>query len=212
MKKKKKTGYFITFEGIDGCGKTTQLRLADKYLSAQKISTLVLREPGSTPLSEKVRKILLDKKMNINPFSELMLYLAARAELVREVIHPAIKNGTVVLCDRFYDSTTAYQGYGRGLDIGLINKLNRKAAADCIPDLTFLVDINFNSSLLRRKSSNKKADRLESESKQFFQKVRHGFYDIANKNKRRIKVIDGAKSIEAVFEEVKNWLNRKLKI
>lgn len=212
MKKKKKTGYFITFEGIDGCGKTTQLRLADKYLSAQKISTLVLREPGSTPLSEKVRKILLDKKMNINPFSELMLYLAARAELVREVIHPAIKNGTVVLCDRFYDSTTAYQGYGRGLDIGLINKLNRKAAADCIPDLTFLVDINFNSSLLRRKSSNKKADRLESESKQFFQKVRHGFYDIANKNKRRIKVIDGGQSIEAVFEEVKNLLNRKLKI
>jgi len=208
----KKTGYFITFEGIDGCGKSTQLKKTEKYLVRRGDTILVLREPGSTVLSERIRAILLDKKLTIGDFPELMLYLAARAELVKQVIEPAIKKGKIVLCDRFYDSTTAYQGYGRGLDIITINKLNRLAVGDMVPNLTFLIDVSYNVSLKRRKLENKKADRLESESSRFFGKVRNGFLEIARRNKSRVKVVDGSSDVETVFEEVKAWLNRKLKI
>jgi len=208
----KKTGYFITFEGIDGCGKSTQLKKTEKYLVRRGDTILVLREPGSTVLSERIRAILLDKKLTIGDFPELMLYLAARAELVKQVIEPAIKKGKIVLCDRFYDSTTAYQGYGRGLDIIIINKLNRLAVGDMVPNLTFLIDVSYNVSLKRRKLENKKADRLESESSRFFGKVRNGFLEIARRNKSRVKVVDGSSDVETVFEEVKAWLNRKLKI
>ncbi len=208
----KKSGYFITFEGIDGCGKSTQLKKTEKYLIARGYTVLMLREPGSTPLSERIRSILLDKKLTIGDIPELMLYLAARAELVKQIIEPAINKGEIVLCDRFFDSTTAYQGYGRGLDINLINKLNRLAVGDMIPNLTLLIDLNFGSSLARRKKDNKSADRLESESKIFFTKVRDGFLEIARKNKSRVKVVDGSPAVETVFEEVKSWLNRKLKI
>jgi dTMP kinase len=208
----KKSGYFITFEGIDGCGKSTQLKKTEKYLIARGYTVLMLREPGSTPLSERIRSILLDKKLTIGDIPELMLYLAARAELVKQIIEPAINKGEIVLCDRFFDSTTAYQGYGRGLDINLINKLNRLAVGDMIPNLTLLIDLNFGSSLARRKKDNKSADRLESESRIFFIKVREGFLEIARKNKSRVKVVDGSPAVETVFEEVKSWLNRKLKI
>ena len=202
-------GLFVTFEGIDGCGKTTQLGLSEKYLKKKGCRVTVLREPGSTPVSEKIRKILLDKRLAINPISELNLYIAARAELVREIIRPALRRSEVVLCDRFYDSTVAYQGYGRGIDIRQIKRLNLLAVGDTRPDLTFLVDIDYKTSLLRRK---KGEDRLESESRAFFNRVRKGFLEIARKEKRRIHVLDGRNSVEEIFEEVKRWLHRRLRV
>jgi len=205
----KRKGLFITFEGIDGCGKTTQLKLAEKYLNNCNLHPLVIREPGSTPVSEKIRKILLNKNLELDGFSELMLYIAARAELVREVIAPSIGRGKIILCDRFYDSTAAYQGFGRGIDVLLITRLNNLAVGNNKPDLTFLFDVDYKTSLTRRK---KVTDRLESESRAFFNKVRRGFLGIARKEKSRIKVIDGRRSTDEIFNEVEYWLKRKLKI
>jgi dTMP kinase len=220
----KRNGFFITFEGIDGSGKTTQLEMAEDYLKSKDLPVLVIREPGSTPLSEKVRKILLDHKSKLNPHSELMLYLAARAELVEKVIAPALIDGKTILCDRFYDSTTAYQGYGRNLDISLITKMNQMIVDDCEPDLTILLDIDLKSFHSRRiqadlfsidqqnRATNKRPDRMDAESMEFHEKVRRGFLDIARKNKKRIVIVNAMQSIESVFEEVKACLNSRLKI
>jgi dTMP kinase len=205
----RKNGFFITFEGIDGSGKTTQLLMTEKYLRQRGLDVLVLREPGSTSLAEKIRKILLDKNNSIPPESELLLYLAARADLVQKVIAPALKNGKIVLCDRFYDSTTAYQGYGRKLNIALIKKLNHLMVGATIPDITFIIDVDFETSLQRRK---KESDRLESESKKFFESVRRGFLAIAREEKKRVCIIDGRITADATFAEVIGCLKRKLKI
>lgn len=205
----RKKGFFITFEGIDGSGKTTQLRLTEEYLIQKGRAVLVLREPGSTPVSEKIREILLDRKNRLSPETELLLYEAARAALVRDVIAPALKNGLIVLCDRFYDSTTAYQGYGRGINLSLIDRLNRLAVGKTHPDLTFLVDVDYSTSLRRRK---KDSDRLESESAAFFRRVRNGFLALARKEKKRIVVLRGNGSAAQTFTEVRNCLLRRLKI
>jgi dTMP kinase len=205
----RKKGFFITFEGIDGSGKTTQLLMTEKYLRQHGLDVLVLREPGSTSLAEKIRKILLDKRNSIPPQSELSLYLAARADLVQKVIAPALKSGKIVLCDRFYDSTTAYQGYGRKLDIALIKKLNHLTVGATIPDITFIIDVDFETSLQRRK---KESDRLESESKKFFESVRRGFLAIGREEKKRVCIIDGRITADATFAEVIGCLKRKLKI
>lgn len=205
----RKKGFFITFEGIDGSGKTTQLRLTEEYLIQKGRAVLVLREPGSTPVSEKIREILLDRKNRLSAETELLLYEAARAALVRDVIAPALKNGLIVLCDRFYDSTTAYQGYGRGINLSLIDRLNRLAVGKTHPDLTFLVDVDYSTSLRRRK---KESDRLESESAAFFRRVRNGFLALAGKEKKRIVVLRGNGSAAQTFTEVRNCLLRRLKI
>ena len=205
----RKKGYLITFEGIDGSGKTTQLKKAENFLRHRGHNIMVLREPGSTSLAEKIRKILLSKENNIPPESELLLYLAARADLVQKVIAPALNKGKIILCDRFYDSTTAYQGYGRRLDIALIKKMNRLAVGPAVPDLTFIIDVDFKTSLKRRK---KESDRLESESKRFFEMVRRGFLTIGREEKRRICIIDGRGTADATFAEVLDCLKRKLKI
>lgn len=204
-----KTGYLITFEGIDGCGKTTQLKLALKHLKKLGLDPLVIREPGSTEFSEIIRKVLLDKKLAINPVTELNLYVAARSELVEHVIKPALQEGRIILCDRFYDSTIAYQAYGRNLDLNLAKKLNLLATGGIRPHLTFLFDIDYETSLRRRK---KTADRLESESKAFFNRVRRGFLESAGQEKRRFCVIDSRKSPDEIFHEVQTCLKNRLKI
>ena len=203
---------FITFEGIDGCGKSTQLKLTNNYLKKLGYQPQILREPGSTILSEKIRKILLNKNIKINSISELMLYIAARAELVESTIGPALDSGKIILCDRFYDSTTAYQGFGRGINRSVIDKMNRLAVGKYKPNLTFIIDIDYPTSLKRMKKINKVADRLESESKTFFNKVRFGFKEISRQNKRRVVLLNGKRSIDKIFDEVKDCLNRKLKI
>jgi len=205
----KRKGILITFEGIDGSGKSTQLRMTEKYLRDKKYKVMVLREPGSTSLAENIRKILLHNKNKINASSELFLYEAARAELVCDVILPALQKGIIVLCDRYYDSTTAYQGYGRGIDLKMIERLNNLAVGRAVPNLTFLVDIDYRTSLGRRK---KVSDRLESESRRFFGRVRRGFLEIARNEKKRIMVLDGRKKEEAIFSEVVDCLRSRLKI
>lgn len=204
---RRRKSLFVTFEGIDGCGKTTQLDLSKQYLTTLGYKVVKLREPGSTPVSEKIRKILLDKRSTLGDVTELLLYEAARAEMTREEIQPLLRSGHVVLCDRFYDSTTAYQGYGRGLDLKIVRQLHRVAVGDCEPDLTLLFDVTLPTAARRL---GRLRDRLESQPAAFHRRVRRGFLEIASRESRRVKVIDGSKSVEQVFELVRRHLDRKL--
>lgn len=201
--------YFITFEGIDGCGKSTQAILTYEYLSSMGYKVKLLREPGSTRVAEKIRGILLDKKNSITDTTELLLYEAARAEICGREIAPHLKKGLIVLCDRFFDSTTAYQGYGRKLDIKMVRSLNRVATGNLIPNLTLLFDVDLKVAFSRGK---KNKDRLEMQSSQFFNRVRKGFLEIARKERRRVKIIDASVPLEDVFTAVKKILNKKFNI
>ncbi|MBU8934103.1 MAG: dTMP kinase [candidate division Zixibacteria bacterium] len=206
--KTSRSGLFITFEGIDGCGKTTQAMLTSQYLAARGLVVTLLREPGSTGVAERIREILLDPELTVGDTSELLLYEAARAELVQREIGPVLRRGEVVLCDRFYDSTTAYQGFGRKLDVSMVRRLHRVAVGDIIPDLTLIFDCDLDTAQSRRKG---KPDRLEAQSRAFFNRVRRGFLEIARKERRRVKVIDASLSVDAVFAEVQKVLKRKLR-
>ncbi len=206
--KRIKGGFFVTFEGIDGCGKSTQLELTRRFLTKQDYPVTTLREPGSTPTAEKIRDLLLDRKATISDIGELLLYEAARAEVTSGEIAPLLRAGDIVLCDRFYDSTTAYQGYGRKLDIKMVKQLHRVAVGDIRPNLTIVVDVDLKTAFARRGNN---LDRLESQSRAFFQRVRRGFLDLAKQEKTRIKVVDGTPSPDDVFEEVRKHLERRLK-
>jgi len=195
----KKDGFFITFEGADGSGKTTQIKMLEDYLTNQKKDFILTRDPGGTRLGSKLREILLNYDGKISPFCELFLYLADRAQHVDEVIMPALNNGQIVLCDRYIDSTLAYQGYARGLNIDEITNLNNLVTHSLIPDLTLLFDIETNCAMQRLVGQK---DRLESEAKHFHEKVRMGYLDLAKKESQRIKVIDASKSIEEVHNQV----------
>ena len=209
MTPKRHKPLFITFEGIDGCGKSTQAVMTYQLLQSHGYKVKLLREPGSTIVSEKIREILLDKSSKISDITELLLYEAARSEITSQEIQPALKSGTIVLWDRFYDSTTAYQGFGRKLDIRMVKSLHKVAALGIIPDLTFVFDIDIPTAFARR---GKEPDRLESQSKAFFQRVRAGFMEIARKEHRRVKRIDAALSIDKVFDDVKKHLSKKIKL
>jgi len=201
--KKNKPGLFITFEGIDGCGKTTQLRLAEQYLRKVGLQTRKLREPGSAPLSEKVRRILLDKNLRVDPYPELLLYLAARGQLVNETIAPELQKGTIVLCDRFHDSTIAYQGYGRRLDLNFIEQLRRKLVGKVAPARTYIFDVDLPTSLSRRK---KTPDRLERESELFFKRVRAGFRKIARQKPERVILVNAMRTQSEIHNTVREDL------
>ena len=203
----KRKSLFITFEGIDGCGKSTQALMVFRYLTSHNYKVKLLREPGSTHVAEKIRSILLDKRNHIANVTELLLYEASRSELTAKEIAPLLAKGTIVLCDRFYDSTTAYQGFGRRLDTRMVRALNKVAVGDVIPDLTFLYDVDLKTAAGRLSKSK---DRLESQSDAFFQRVRRGFLEIARKERRRMKIIDASQPVDAVFEETKKLLLKKL--
>jgi len=205
---KNRRGLFISFEGIDGCGKTTQVMLVYKYLIAQGRQVKLVREPGSTEAAERIRALLLDRRLAIDERTELLLYEAARADLAAREIAPALARGLVVLCDRFYDSTTAYQGFGRRLDVAMVRALHRVAVDDLEPDLTLVFDCDIRTAMGRRAGD---PDRLEAESRAFFERVRKGFLEIARKERRRVKVIDAAQPVETVFADVKKHLVRKLR-
>lgn len=205
--RKKTRGMLITFEGIDGSGKSTQLDLSHEYLGSLGHKVVKLREPGSTAVAEKIRLILLDRRSAISDITELLLYEAARSEVTRHEILPLIKSGHTVLCDRFYDSTTAYQGYGRGLDLKMVKQLHRIAVGECQPDLTLLFDISLKKAAERVGA---KRDRLESQPVAFHRRVRKGFLEIAAAESRRVKVIDGGRSVPAVFEAVREHLDKRL--
>ena len=194
-----KNGLFITFEGADGSGKSTQLKMAGEYLQSKGFNTISTRDPGGTPLGSKIREILLHHDGKVADYCELFLYLADRAQHIDEKIIPALEEGKTVLCDRYVDSTLAYQGYARGLDKEEILKLNNIVARGLMPDLTFVFDVSTEVSAQRVGSTK---DRLESEAKEFHQKVREGFLDLANSYPDRIKVIDANQTIEKVHKEV----------
>ena len=201
-----KKGLFITFEGIDGCGKTTQINLLNEYLKNKNYNTILTLEPGGSDIGKELRKILLHYDGFVDDMCELLLYLADRAQHTRTVIMDNIEKGNIVLCDRYIDSTLAYQGYARGGDIEKINLLNNIATKGLKPDITFLFDID---TVIAQTRVGSVKDRLEKESMDFHNKVRQGYLEIANEN-TRIKVIDSTKTIEEIFEEVKRNIDKLL--
>ncbi len=194
-------GKLITCEGIDGSGKSTQAKLLTERLRASGKDCALFREPGGTPLGEQVRKILLDQPDKMGAMAEMLLFSAARAELVRQIIKPALAQGCIVILDRFTDSTTAYQGYGRGLDLALIETVNRASMQGVEPAVTFLFDIAADEALNRHRRTH---DRMEQEGVAFMEKVRRGYLSVAESYPGRIAVLDGTKAIEALAEEVWN--------
>lgn len=200
-------GLFITFEGADGCGKTTQLSLCEKLLTENGYDVLTTLEPGAGDFGAKLRQILLHYDKEVSSIAESFLFLADRAQHVEYTIKPAINSGKIVLCDRHTDSTVAYQGYGRGNDIDEINKLNAIAVNGTIPDLTFVFDVD--TEIAAKRVGDEK-DRMEAAGKEFHKKVRFGYLELAKQFPNRIKVIDANKSIDEVFEQVQIELNKLL--
>jgi dTMP kinase len=199
--------FFITFEGIEGCGKTTQIRRTAKLLQERGLNVLLTREPGGCPIADAVRRILLDPdNCALVPRAELLLYAAARAQHVEEVIAPALSQGIVVLCDRYTDATLAYQGFGRGLDTALIEQLNKVAAGSFIPHLTVLLDMPEEEGLERARRRNIDAamqieERFEREALSFHRRVREGYLKIAE-NQERFRILDARGSEEEVFARI----------
>ncbi|NLD91996.1 MAG: dTMP kinase [Fibrobacter sp.] len=205
-------GKFITFEGIDGCGKSTQLALTSKLLAEKGFDVVVTREPGGTLISEKIREILLspDNSEMVNE-CEILLYCAARAQHVREKIIPEVASGKIVLCDRFQEATFGYQGYGRGIPLDVLKTVNTYATGGLNPDLTFIFDLSVETSAVRMAKINKAKDRLEQNSAEFFQKIRDGFLNMAKSSPERIKLINAEQSIEQISEEVINLIQKHIK-
>lgn len=197
----KNKGLFISFEGIDGSGKTTQVKRLGQSLRDKGYELVTVREPGGTPVAEKIRELLLDARNDgICPRTEAFLYAAARAQLVTEVINPALTEGRVVIADRYLDSTLAYQGYGRGLDTRFLEQLNRLAVAGTVPDLTIILDISPVEGMVRRSDSC--PDRLEREGLQFQEAVRAGYLSLSRQYPERIKVVDAMQPPEQVYAEI----------
>jgi len=206
-----KKSLFITFEGLDGSGKTTQIKLLYDYLKEKGLDVVTAVEPGGTAIGRKIRKILLDKYNHEMSYkAETFLFLASRAELVSKVISPALSKGRIVICDRFFDSTIVYQGIARGLGIDKILDMSLWATGGIVPDITFLLSIKADKGKKRMDSASKKRDRMELEKDNFRKKVYQGYLNITGKYKDRFVVIDGEKKIEDIFEEVKRRVEQYL--
>lgn len=197
-------GLFFTFEGIDGAGKSTQLKFFQDWLKEQGLDVLIVREPGGTVIGEKIREVLLNKKNGgMVPMTELLLFEAARAQITEEVIKPSLALGKVVICDRFYDSTYAYQGYARDMGSETVTYLNNLATAGLSPDMTFVLDIDVDFALERRVGRGEAADRMEALGIAFQKEVRKGYLEAAGKEPERIKVVDASGTPEEIFESIK---------
>lgn len=208
LKRGIKRGLFISFEGIEGTGKSTQAKLLSESLSKKGYKTVLTEEPGGTTISRKIRKILLSTKHNkMDYLTELLLYNASRIQHVKEKILPAINSGKIVITDRFSDSTVAYQGYGRGIRLRLIDSIDKIATGGIRPDITLLLDLDVETGLMRNKHINK-VDRLELEDIEFHKKVRKGYLKLAAKEPERMKLINASKSIDAIHREAVSIINR----
>ncbi|NEX11804.1 MAG: dTMP kinase [Prosthecochloris sp.] len=201
---------FITFEGIDGAGKSTQVKMLRKLLISKGLEVLTLREPGGTDISESIRDILLEVKNDITPIGELLLFAASRAELVQKVIKPALSDHATVLLDRFYDSTSAYQGYGRGLDLAMLHQINRIASCSLEPDITFYLDLSPEDAMIRKFSEkslplafeDEELDRMERSGLEFYTRVRNGYQTIAASQPRRVVTIDATLEPDAIHRKI----------
>lgn len=191
-------GYFITFEGIDGCGKTTQQNKVSEFLTAKNIENIKTREPGGAEFGKKLREILLHYDGDVSSNCETFLFLADRSQHIDTLIKPAIEQGKIVLCDRHTDSTIAYQSYGRGLDINRIKMLNDIAVNGVKPDLTLIFDIDLETSFSRLQGEK---DRMESAGIEFYKRVKEGYLEIAKQEPTRVKIINANNSIEKVFDD-----------
>jgi dTMP kinase len=206
-----KKGVFISLEGIEGCGKSTQARMLYEYISSLGYCVILTREPGGTPIAEKIRGILLDtKNESMTDTTELLLYLASRSQHVEQIIKPALCDEKIVICERFSDATCAYQGYARGFDLQVIETLTKIATYGLEPNLTIILDLEVEEGLLRAERFKNHLDRIESQSIDFHNKVRNGYLDIAHKNPERVKVIDANGSIEDVHFRIKQCVNHSL--
>lgn len=204
---------FITFEGLDFSGKSTQARLLYEFLKAKKKKCILLREPGGTEISERIRGIILDRKHEeMTPLTEFMLFSASRSQLVSEVIKPHLKKGYIVVCDRYYDSSTAYQSYAGSLELQSVLKVNDIATGGLKPDITILIDVNAKNAFSRVEKRGGAKDRMENKNLAFYSRVYKGFKDIANKNKKRFVVVNGMQSIEEIHLQITKSIQKKLNL
>ena len=191
----------ITFEGLDFSGKSTQIQLLVDRLKRERDDVLLVREPGGTSIGERIRSLLLDRNVaGMSTVGELFLFSASRVQLVEEVIKPALKKGTIVICDRFYDSTTAYQGWGRGIPLEAVRAINETAAGGLVPDVTVFLDMP-PAQIEERISKRKLKDRMESNDRAFYERVRNGYLALA-KEEKRFFVVDGTQSVEQLHEQI----------
>jgi dTMP kinase len=197
-------GIFISFEGIEGCGKSTQIQLLADTLRAQGHEVVVTREPGGTALGQTLRKLLLDPSTSLAPGAEVLMMLADRAQHIQEIIAPALNANQLVLCDRFIDSTIAYQGYGRKIDLSFLVQLNTFACSGYLPALTFLLDVPVPEGLRRaqKRRGNETADHFEVELVAFHDRVREGFLSVARAEPHRVHVLDSTRPLDAVRQEI----------
>ncbi len=202
-------GKFITFEGTEGVGKTTQIQLLEKYLKTKNIKCLVTREPGGTILGERIRKVLLNNDaLDIDPMAELLLMFSARAQHLRDVIHPALKDNIWVLCDRFTDASYAYQGGGRGLPYASIRRIETVVQDGFTADLTILLSGDIESGM-RRVSKRGDKDRFELEKIEFFERVRHSYLNLAKANPERFSIVDADQTIDKAALAIQTAMKRR---
>jgi dTMP kinase len=210
-------GYFITFEGVEGCGKSTQIHLLGESLESLGHRVVMTREPGGCPISDKIRSILLDAdNRGMHPLTELMLYAAARAQHVAEVVKPSLEAGCIVLCDRFTDATVAYQSFGRGIGRETIDTLNHLACQSISPDLTILIDCDAGVGLTRARqrieaTSGPREERFELEALEFHRRVRAGYLSLAAEEPQRFVKVDGTGSIEGISTLITEFVQNRLK-
>ncbi|QNU67177.1 dTMP kinase [Ruminiclostridium herbifermentans] len=202
-----KNGKFITFEGTDGSGKTTQIKLLEEYLKNKGYEVVLSREPGGTKVSELIRDLILDPaNTEIDPLTEMILYAASRAQHIAQIIKPSIEAGKIVICDRFVDSSYAYQGFGRGIDLRLIADVNRVAIDGISPDITFFLDIDPETAIKRRINATG-ADRIEQEKLDFHKRVYEGYKKMSLLFPDRIMTIDAEKPMDEISSQINEYID-----
>ena len=199
-----RAGFLLSFEGSEGCGKSTQIRLLRERLEKMGRKVEVLREPGGTEIGESIRHLLQHAKEGhaMTPETELLLFAASRAQIVREKIRPLVESGVWVILDRFLDSTTVYQGYARGLPMDAVNAINQFAIGGTLPQLTVLLDLDVQNAWQRIHATGRELDRMESQPPEFFEKVRQGYLSLAQADSQRFRVVDASQSLEVVHEQI----------
>jgi dTMP kinase len=195
---------FITFEGSEGSGKSTQTDRLAAHLQRRDVPYILTREPGGTPIGESIRDLLqfAPHNSNMTPETELLLFEASRSQLVREVIKPALERGMCVIADRFFDSTTVYQGAARKLDHEMIGRVNAFVVGDCVPDITFVLDVDAATAESRMRREPRKADRLEQQPAEFYERVREGYRELATQEPKRIVMIDGSGDVDEIEKQI----------